>query len=129
MEEYKVFMVYDNCYFNNGCYCVICGHSFESGGIEFGIELIPNGKINSGSAICSGCMEEGPEEWKKTLLERTKQKREYAKIAEREALEEAACYEALSEATFILPSEEEEKDIRKKFPGEWPLQELKRGNK
>lgn len=131
MEEYKVLMSYNNCYFNGGCHCMICGHCFESGGIEFGFELMSNGKIDSGSAICPECMKEGPEGWRKTLLEKAKQKREYAKDAERIAIEQAKYYESFSEADFILPSEEEEKNIRKEFPGEWALSEYeeKQGQK
>jgi len=113
MSEHKVLMAHDNCYFNNGCGCVICGRGFDSGGIEFGFELIPNGKIDSGLAICPECMKKGPEGWKEILLERAKSKREYAKVAEQEALEEAAYYESFANDTFILPTEEEEKTIRK----------------
>jgi hypothetical protein len=80
-----------------------------------------NEKIHNNAAICPECMKKGPDGWKQTLLERARASREYAKVAEQQALERADCLEAFANEVFILPTEEEEKAIRKKWPGEWQL--------
>jgi hypothetical protein len=119
--NHKILMAYDNCYFNGGCSCAICGIWYESGGIEFGLEIAANGKIEYGSAICPDCMKKANIGWKEILLKRANEQREYAKVAAGEALDRMAYLEAFANDSFLLPTEEEEMAIRAQFPGAWLL--------
>ena len=125
MGKNQIFMEYDNMYFNNAMQCVFCNRTFESGGIQFGIDVTrEDAKLTRGSAICPDCMKKGAESWKEMLRARAQELKgiDWDK-RKREAERQADKLESLAEAGFALPSKEEQEAIRGEYPGEWPLHE------